>query len=53
MEWIVFALCLILLFSPAICFWWVGYIHEKHNKEKAKEQTQEYYVATTDADDED
>lgn len=53
MEWVVFVLCLILLFSPAIGFWYVGHIHEKHNKKKVKEQTQEYYVATTDADDED
>lgn len=52
MKWIVFVLCLILLFSPAICCWYAGHIHEKHNK-KAKKQTQEYYVATTDADDED
>ena len=49
-EWVALILCLILLFAPAIGFWYAG--HEKHNK-KAERQTQEYYVATTDADDED
>lgn len=52
-EWLALILYLVLLFGPAIGFWYVGYIHEKHNKEKVKEQKQEYYVATTDADEED
>lgn len=52
-EWVALVLCLVLLFGPAIGFWWAGHVWEKHNKKKAKEQTQEYYVATTDADEED
>jgi uncharacterized protein YneF (UPF0154 family) len=52
-EWVALIVALILLFGPAIGFWWAGHIHEKHNKNNEKQQTQEYYVATTDADDED
>lgn len=52
-EWAIIALVLIFLFGPGICLWYAGHIHEKYNKKKAKEQTQEYYVATTDADEED
>lgn len=49
-EYIALILCLILLFTPpAIGFWWAGHVWQKHNKKK----TQTYYVATTDADDED
>ena len=48
-EYITLILCLILLFTPAIGFWWAGHVCEKHDKKK----TQTYYVATTDADDED
>ena len=36
-EWIILALCLILLFSPGICFWWAGHVWEKHNKKRLKE----------------
>ncbi len=51
-DYIALILCIILLFTPAIGFigfWWAGYVWEKHDKKK----TQTYYVATTDADDED
>lgn len=51
-EWFVIIIALILLFCPAIGFWWAGYIWEKNRKETPK-KTQEYYVATTDADEED
>lgn len=52
-EWVALILCLVLLFGPAIGFWWAGHVWENHNKNKEKEQSQTYYVATTDADEED
>lgn len=41
MEYVALILCIILLFGPAICFWWAGHIWEKEDKKETKKQSDE------------
>lgn len=41
-EWVIIALGLIILFGPAICFWWAGHVWEKCDKKETKEGLTSY-----------